>query len=83
MVEYRWHPPTDCFYLMEIIFRFWGSLHLALYSGVDFPRLFADAFLLGEVPDAAVQPNREVICRNTFPFEIGYLVSLWRDSKVR
>jgi predicted ATP-grasp superfamily ATP-dependent carboligase len=82
MVEYRWDPTKDQFYLMEMNLRFWGSLHLALYAGVDFPRLLADAFLVGELPSTPVQANRDVICRNTFPFEIGYLVSLWRDSQV-
>jgi hypothetical protein len=82
MVEYRWDPATDQFYLMEMNLRFWGSLHLALYAGVDFPRLLADAFLIGELPSTPIQASRDVICRNTFPFEIGYLVSLWRDSEV-
>jgi hypothetical protein len=81
MVEYRWDPTTDAFYLMEMNLRFWGSLHLALYAGVDFPRLLADAFF-GRVPDRIVEGRRGVVCRNTIPFELGYLLSLWRDPKV-
>jgi len=82
MVEYRWNPETDKFFLMEMNLRFWGSLHLALYAGVDFPRMLADAFLFDQVSDKIIEPSRDVVCRNTFPFELGYLVSLFRDSQV-
>lgn len=82
MVEYRWNTATDRFYLMEMNLRFWGSLHLALYAGIDFPRLLADAFLLGQIPDTVVEGRQGVICRNTIPFEMSYLVSLWRDPNV-
>ncbi len=82
MVEYRWDAATDRFYLMEMNLRFWGSLHLALYAGVDFPRLLADAFLFDQAPDTVVEARRDVVCRNTFPFEIGYLISLFRDPHV-
>ena len=82
MVEYRWDAATDRFYLMEINLRFWGSLHLALFAGVDFPRLLADAFFFDEIPENVVENTKQVICRNTLPFELGYLVSLWRDRDV-
>jgi hypothetical protein len=81
MVEYRWDPATDRFALMEMNLRFWGSLHLALYAGVDFPRLLADAFF-GVVPSECVEARIGVRARNTIPFEIGYLVSLFRDRGV-
>lgn len=81
MVEYRWDPATDKFALMEMNLRFWGSLHLALYAGVDFPRLLADAFF-GELPDAPVTGKAGVVCRNTFPNEISHLVSLLKDPSV-
>jgi len=44
MMEYRWDPTTDQFYFLEMNGRFWGSLHLALFAGVDFPALLLDAF---------------------------------------
>jgi hypothetical protein len=81
MVEYRWDQVQDAFYLMEMNLRFWGSLHLALFAGVDFPRLLADAFF-GQPPNRIVEGRVGVVCRNTIPFEIGYLVSLWRDPQV-
>jgi hypothetical protein len=81
MVEYRWDPSSDAFHLMEMNLRFWGSLHLALFAGVDFPRLLADAFF-GHLPVEPVTGRPGVYCRNTIPYEIGYLVSLWRDPEV-
>jgi len=81
MVEYRWDEASDRFYLMEMNLRFWGSLHLALYAGVDFPLLLADAFF-GVLPTAPIKGRCDVLCRNTIPGELGYLVSLWRDRDV-
>jgi hypothetical protein len=81
MVEYRWDDRRNEFYLMEMNLRLWGSLHLALFAGVDFPRLLADAFF-GKLPDGVVEGRIGVVCRNTIPFEVGYLVSLWRDPSV-
>lgn len=37
MAEFKWDESTDCFWLLEINGRFWGSLPLALAAGVDFP----------------------------------------------
>lgn len=82
MVEYRWEPTTGRFFLMEMNLRFWGSIHLALYSGVDFPKLLADCFFDNEKERGRVQPVLGLKCRNTIPYEVGYLVSLWRDPNV-
>lgn len=81
MVEYRWNPATDEFALMETNLRFWGSLHLALFAGVDFPAILADAFF-GKQPASLVEGVQGVRCRNTVPYELGYLVSLLRDKDV-
>lgn len=81
MIEYRWNPITDEFYLMEMNLRFWGSIHLALYAGADFPKILADLFFKYEyVPASNVLLGLK--CRNTIPSEIGYLASLWRDKDV-
>ncbi|HOZ56467.1 MAG: carbamoyl phosphate synthase-like protein [Parcubacteria group bacterium ADurb.Bin316] len=40
MVEFKRDGATDILKLMEINGRWWGSLPLAVYSGVDFPYLF-------------------------------------------
>lgn len=81
MVEYRWNPETNQYYLMEMNLRFWGSIHLALYSGVDFPKLLADAHTQ-QIFHPVPRPQLNVRCRNTIPFEVGYLVSLWKDRHV-
>jgi predicted ATP-grasp superfamily ATP-dependent carboligase len=47
MIEYKLDAPTGTPYLMEINGRFWGSLQLAIDSGVDFPALLV-ACALGE-----------------------------------
>jgi predicted ATP-grasp superfamily ATP-dependent carboligase len=50
MVEYKCESTTGQPYLMEVNGRFWGSLQLAIDSGVDFPRLLV-ACALGEHPE--------------------------------
>ncbi len=45
MVEYKRDSATGQPYLMEVNGRFWGSLQLAIDSGVDFPRLLVDCVL--------------------------------------
>jgi len=45
MVEYKRDAATGVPYLMEINGRFWGSLQLAIDSGVDFPGLLLDCAL--------------------------------------
>jgi predicted ATP-grasp superfamily ATP-dependent carboligase len=42
MVEFKEDARTGIPYLMEINGRFWGSLQLAIDSGVDFPRLLME-----------------------------------------
>ena len=79
MMEYRWNPETDAFALMEMNGRFWGSLHLALHAGVDFPRLLVDAFFGGDAEPVSAFPVG-LRCRNTFPGELQYVYSRLRDS---
>ncbi len=80
MFEYRWDPATDAFRLLEMNGRFWGSLHLALYAGVDFPRLLLDAFL-GH-PETVEDYDDGVVCRHTFPRDVEYVLSIVRDARV-
>lgn len=42
MVEYKYDEKRNIPYLMEINGRFWGSLQLAIDSGIDFPKHLAD-----------------------------------------
>lgn len=80
MFEYRWHPESGRFFLMEFNSRFWGSLHLALFAGVDFPRLLADA-LLGR-PNPPVTEYAAIKCRLTFPGEVEYVYSCLKDRSL-
>jgi predicted ATP-grasp superfamily ATP-dependent carboligase len=81
MVEYRWDPATDRFWCIELNARFWGSLHHALYAGVDFPRLLVDGFL-GRSPEPAPSYRDGVRCRLIVPAEVGYVQSRLRDPDV-
>jgi predicted ATP-grasp superfamily ATP-dependent carboligase len=80
MFEYRWNAANDRFYLMEFNARFWRSLHLALFAGVDFPRLLADAFF--NHPDSPVTDYSSIRCRLTFPTEVEYVWSCLKDTSL-
>ncbi len=81
MLEYRWDSITDQFGFVELNSRFWGSLHLALHSGVDFPRLLVDAFL-GRPDGNMVKFKQNVRCRLTFPCEIQHVWSKLKDKQL-
>ena len=55
MVEFRVDPQGTP-YLMEVNTRFWGSLQLAIDSGVDFPKLLCQ-ISLGENPQPSTDYN--------------------------
>jgi predicted ATP-grasp superfamily ATP-dependent carboligase len=81
MLEYRWDVAADRFWCIELNARFWGSLHHALYAGVDFPRLLLDAFF-GR-PAEPEPPYRDGLrCRLVIPAEVGYVRSRLRDPEV-
>lgn len=80
MLEYRWDPASDRFWLLELNARFWGSLHLALFAGVDFPRLLMDAFF--ERPETCPSFKAGVASRWTFPSEVEYVRSCMKDASL-
>lgn len=80
MLEYRYDHASGNFYLMEMNGRFWGSLHLALFAGVDFPRLLLDAFH-GHA-EAQQEEARDLACRLTFPKEMEYVLSCLKDGRL-
>jgi len=81
MMEYRWEERSDRFFLMEMNGRFWGSLHLALYAGVDFPLFLLDGFH-GHAPPPMLTFPLRVNCRHTFPKEVEYVWSRLKASKL-
>ena len=58
MVEFKRDLRDGTAKLMEINGRFWGSLQLAISSGVDFPNLFID-YLVGKAPSEAVSSYKK------------------------
>ena len=45
MVEFKFNPQTEYWIFIEINGRFWGSLPLAIASGVDFPYFLYELFV--------------------------------------
>jgi len=80
MFEYRWNPSTGRFHLLEFNGRFWGSLHLALYAGVDFPTLLMDAFYGHEASCDGFDTG--VRSRWTFPRDVEYVWSRLKDRSL-
>ena len=79
MFEYRWDPTTREFFLMELNGRFWGSLHLAMYAGVDFPAMLV-ACHLGDRPEPA-RTWKDVSCRHIVR-DLEYVLSILKDGDV-
>jgi hypothetical protein len=80
MFEYRWDPTSDKFSLMEFNSRFWGSLHLALFAGIDFPRYLVDAIFGHFNPPVTDYPL--IQCRLTFPREVEYVWDCFKDPSL-
>lgn len=81
MMEYRWDEKTDRFYLMEMNGRFWGSLHLPMQAGVDFPCVLLDAFY-GHGARVARPYADGVRCRYTFPADFQHAWSVVKDAQL-
>lgn len=79
MIEWKWDENAKRYLLMEINARFWGSLPLAVASGVDYPALMLD-FAVGQSLPNEVTYKISIRSRHFF----GALRSLlraktWRD----
>jgi len=81
MVEYKVDAATGEAYLMEINGRFWGSLELAIASGVDFPLLLARASL-GDVVDPVTDYRVGVRSRWEWG-DVDHLLARLRRSATR
>lgn len=78
MVEYKLDSATGQPYLMEVNGRFWGSLQLAVDSGVDFPRLLVE-HALGVEPAPVTSWTTGVRCRWRLG-EVDHLLARLRRS---
>ncbi|MDN4504232.1 ATP-grasp domain-containing protein [Alteromonadaceae bacterium BrNp21-10] len=63
MFEFKFNPKTKDWILIEINARFWGSLPLAVFAGVDFPALYA-CNLLGITIEPKLTYNAYAYARN-------------------
>lgn len=72
MVEFRLDPRDSKPRLLEINPRLWGSLNLAVESGVDFPYLLHQMAVTGDC-DTAFGYRRGVKCRWLIPGDIMHL----------
>lgn len=72
MVEFKRSETDDQLYLMEVNGRFWGSLPLALLSGVDFPWLYYQLLIGKPIPPQ--EPYPPGIVSRWWVGEISYLL---------
>jgi len=80
MVEYKHNPTEGTACLMEINGRFWGSLPLASFSGVNFPYALYQLLVLKQQP---TQPEIKIgtIARNMQKDLYWYLQVIFRRDK--
>ena len=74
MVEFKLDSRDNQFKLMEINPKFWGSLNLAIASGVDFPYLFC-LLAKGEKFEPVFKYKQGVKFRWLFPNDFMYLLA--------
>jgi len=79
MVEFRLDNRDNRFKLMEVNGRWWGSLPLAIASGVDFPYLLHKMVTQGDV-EPVTEYKLGVKCRLLIPNDLLWLVSSLRYS---
>jgi predicted ATP-grasp superfamily ATP-dependent carboligase len=75
MVEFRVRPDGTPVFL-EVNGRFWNSLALAVYAGVDFPAMVAQLAADGDVP-AQTSYRLGVRCRWLLG-DVRHLIEVWR-----
>lgn len=65
MFEFKKNQETNDWILVEVNARFWGSLPLAIYAGVDFPTLYIDALVKrhkvreSDISLVAIEPDNQ------------------------
>lgn len=75
MVEFRWQPGKRPVF-MEVNGRFWHSLPLACYAGVDFPALLAEMAQNGDVKP--VEGYRVGVRCRWFLGDFRHLLEVWQ-----
>jgi len=84
MVEFKRDKRDQRYKLMEINGRWWGSLALAIAAGVDFPCLYTQYLLEGDIDPMPTSFPRGVRCRALLPWDLLWLMdSLRRPGRRR
>ena len=79
MVEFKIDPRDGKPKLMEINPRFWGSLHLPLVSGMNFPYLLYKMAVEGDI-EPITEYKVGVKSRALYPGDLNWLFSALRDD---
>ncbi|MCJ7443258.1 MAG: ATP-grasp domain-containing protein [Methanotrichaceae archaeon] len=74
MVEFRIDPRDGLPKLMEVNPRFWGSLHLSILAGIDFPYLLYKMIIDGDV-EPEMEYAEGIKCRWILPGDILWYLS--------
>jgi len=79
MVEFKVDPESGRWILIEVNGRFWGSLPLAIESGVDFPHALAELLVRGrtEFP----RRYRVGLCSRNWRSDLVWLRKNWRADR--
>lgn len=81
MVEFKVDPVSNTPYLMEVNGRFWGSLQLAIDSGVDFPWLLYQ-LACGHPRDPDPAPYAVGVRSRWWLGDLDHLITRFRRSEV-
>jgi len=79
MVEYKKESATGKPVLMEVNGRPWGSIQLAIASGIDYPRYVVDWYLKGATPPSEIAYQQGITCRRIVG-ELTHLQNLRRGA---
>ena len=79
MVEYKHPPAGGAWTLMEINGRPWGSMHLPIHCGIDYPRHLVDWYLEGRVPPEGIDYRVGITCRWLLG-DLVHLENLWNGA---
>jgi predicted ATP-grasp superfamily ATP-dependent carboligase len=78
MIEFKEDAASGTPYLMEMNARLWGSLQLAIDSGIDFPRMLVDLAL--GVPIEPASPYRVGVRSRWFWGDVDHLIWMIRNA---
>lgn len=79
MVEYKHDPGEGIWHLMEINGRPWGSLHLPILCGIDYPRHLARWYIEGMPPPERIKYRAGITCRWLLG-DLLHLENLWNGA---